>query len=98
MCFSNHTLYKNTDPTIIKWGTINGKKIPRDILEETTQKSKEITYDLNWNKNDFLMFDNKRFMHGRRGFDKKEKRDVVIIQSSLANFGYGSTTRKRKLS
>ncbi len=98
MCFSNHTLYKNTDSTIIKWGTIDGKKIPTDILDETTKKSEEITYDLNWKRNDLLMLDNKRFMHGRRGFDKKEKRDLVVIQSSLANFGYGSTTRKLKLS
>ena len=29
---------------------------------------------------------------------KGEKRDLVVIQSSLANFGYGSTTRKLKIS
>jgi len=98
MCFSNHTLYKNTDPTIIEWGTIDGKKIPNKFLDETNQKSEKITYDLRWKKNDLLMLDNKRFMHGRRKFDKGEKRDLVVIQSSLANFGYGSTTRKLKIS
>ena len=41
------------------------------------------------------MVDNKRFMHGRRELKKIEKRDIIVIQSSLANFGYGSTTRKK---
>ena len=95
ICFSNHTLYMDTDPTIIEWGTIDGNKIPKEILDEANKKSSEITYDLNWKKNDLVMIDNKRFMHGRRSFKKSDKRDIVVIQSSLANFGYGSTTRKR---
>ena len=95
MCFSNHTLYEDTDPTIIEWGTINGNKIPQNILDETNKKSKEITFDMSWKKNDLIMIDNKRFMHGRRAFKKDDKRDLVVVQSSLANFGYGSTTRKK---
>jgi len=95
MCFSNHTLYKDTDPTIIEWGTIDDNKIPQNILDETNKKSKEITYDLKWKKNDLVMIDNKRFMHGRRSFKKSDKRDLLVVQSSLANFGYGSTTRKK---
>jgi len=95
MCFSNHTLYKDTDPTIIEWGTINGDKIPQNILDETNKKSKEITYDMSWKKNDLIMVDNKRFMHGRRAFNKGDRRDLVVIQSSLANFAYGATTRKK---
>ena len=41
------------------------------------------------------MIDNKRFMHGRRSFKKSDKRDLLVVQSSLANFGYGSTTWKK---
>ena len=41
------------------------------------------------------MIDNRRFMHGRRAFKKGEKRDLLVVQSSLANFGYGSTTRQK---
>ena len=41
------------------------------------------------------MIDNKRFMHGRRAFDKGTKRDIVIVQTERASFGYGSTTRKK---
>ena len=48
-----------------------------------------------WKKNDLIMIDNKRIMHGRRAFQKGDKRDLVVVQSSLANFGYGSTTRKK---
>ena len=44
---------------------------------------------------DLMMIDNKRFMHGRRAFEKSEPRDLVIIQSAKASFGYGSTTRNR---
>ena len=73
-----------------------GYKIkPQIILDETNKKSKETTYDFSWKKNDLVMVDNKRFMLGRRAFKKGDKRDLVVIQSSLANFGYGSTTRKK---
>ena len=41
------------------------------------------------------MIDNRRFMHGRRAFQKGDKRDLLVVQSSSANFGYGSTTRKK---
>ena len=95
MCFSNHTLYRNTDPTIVNWSTIFNNKIPKNILDETNTKSQEITYDLNWKKNDLAMIDNKRFMHGRRRYNKGDKRDILVVQSSLTNFGYGSTTRKK---
>ena len=93
MCFSNHLLssmYEETDPTIEEWS-----KIPQNILNEANKKANEITYDLNWKKNDFVMLDNKRFMHGRRAFKKSDKRDIVVVESSTANFGYGSTTRKK---
>lgn len=95
LCFSNHTLYKNTDPTIINWGTIDNKKIPYNIIKEVEEKSKKITFDLNWKKGDLVMIDNKRFMHGRRSFKDIVSRDIVNIQTATANFGYGSTTRNR---
>ena len=93
MCFSNHLLNRDTDPNILEWGTIDGKKIPQDILDEVKEKSNELTYDVDWKKNDLVMLDNMRFIHGRRAFKKSDKRDILIVESSLANFGYGSTTR-----
>ena len=95
ICFSNHTLYKNTDPTISKWGTIHNKNIPQEIIKEVEEKSQIITYDLQWKKGDLVMIDNKRFMHGRRSFKSRDKRDIVNIQTATANFGYGSTTRNK---
>ena len=83
-------MYEETDPTIEEWS-----KIPQNILNEANKKANEITYDLNWKKNDLVMIDNRRFMHGRRAFKKGEKRDLLVVQSSLANFGYGSTTRQK---
>ena len=35
------------------------------------------------------MINNKRFMHGRRGYDKKDPRDVINIQTGKASFGNG---------
>lgn len=93
LCFSNHVLYRNTDPTIKKWGIMGLKKIPKDILEDVKNVSNKITFELYWKKNDLVMLDNKRFMHGRRKFNFKEKRDILNIQTSKANFAYGLTTR-----
>ena len=59
------------------------------------EKSQIITYDLQWEKGDLVMIDNKRFMHGRRSFKSRDKRDIVNIQTATANFGYGSTTRNK---
>ena len=95
MCFSNHVLYRDTDPNILEWGTIDGNKIPQNVLDEVKEKSKELTYDLDWEKKDFIMLDNMRFTHGRRAFKKSDKRDIMTVESSSANFGYGSTTRTK---
>ena len=95
MCFSNHVLYRDTDPNILEWGTVDGNKIPQNVLDEVKEKSKELTYDLDWKKKDLIMLDNMRFTHGRRAFKKSDKRDIMTVESSSANFGYGSTTRTK---
>ena len=79
----------------VEWGTIDGNKIPQNILDEVSEKSNELIYDLDWKKNDFVMLVNRRFIHGRRAFKKEDKRDIMIVETSSANFGYGSTTRKK---
>ena len=40
------------------------------------------------------MVDNKRFMHGRKSLIEGGTRDIVVVQTQRASFGYGSTTRK----
>ena len=71
----------------------DGQKVPNNFLEEIREKSESICYDHSWKKKDLFMIDNKRFMHGRRSFAKNMERDIIISQTRLANFGYGSTTR-----
>ena len=99
MCFSNHLLAKEkfkNDPQIINYEmkTVSGKTIPKDIENEIQDRAKSLTYDHIWEKNDLLMIDNKRFMHGRRAFERGIDRDIVIVQTEKASFGYGATTRK----
>ena len=94
LCFSNHLLIDLvSEDQLISRTLLNNKKIPSKIFSEIKTKSDNFTYDFSWEKNDLMMIDNKRFMHGRRGYDKKDSRDIVNIQSAKASFGYGFTTR-----
>ena len=70
------------------------KKIPQSILNEIKKEAEELTYEIKWSKNDLVMVDNKRFMHGRRAYTKNIPRDIVVIQTSKASFSYGTTFRK----
>ena len=95
LCFANHLFVTlNSEPQLVKRTTVDGKEIPENILNEIKSKATELTYEHKWRKGDFIMIDNKRFMHGRRAFKKKDPRDIVIVQSAKASFGYGSSTRK----
>ena len=71
----------------------SGLEIPTNIMDEIFYNSDLLTYDHNWQKSDFLMIDNQRIMHGRRTFPRGDPRDIVIIQTARASFGFGSTTR-----
>ena len=62
-------------------------------MDEIFYNANQLTYDHNWQKGDYLMIDNKRIMHGRRGFPRGDPRDIVVIQTARASFGFGSTTR-----
>ena len=96
LSFANHLLADlGKDPQIKNKSILmsSGKNIPINYLNEIRKKSEELTYDHNWEKTDILMIDNKRFLHGRRSFAKGINRDIVIVQTERANFGYGSTTR-----
>ena len=93
--FANHLFINlESEPQLVSRTLSNNRDIPDSINIETTNKAYSITYDHIWEKNDFLMLDNKRFLHGRKSLTKGDPRDIVIIQSQNASFGYGSTTRK----
>lgn len=85
---SSHILYENTDPTILSMKLINDKKIPIKFLKEIKNKSKLLTYFHKWKKNDVLMVDNKKFMHGRNKIVKNENRQILNIQTLVSNIKY----------
>lgn len=85
LAFSNHFLYENTDPTIIKWGFVGIKKFPTEIKKEVKKKSEKITYFHKWKKNDFIMLDNRRFMHGRNKILKSDNKKIFNIQTLRSN-------------
>ena len=98
LSFSNHLLAElGKDPQLKNEFMLmaSGKRIPSKYINEIKTKSSKLTYDHKWEKNDLLMIDNKRFLHGRRSFGKKIKRDIVIVQTERASFGYGCTTRQQ---
>ena len=90
LCFSNHLLINlSSENQITSRTLLDNKKIPDKIVNEIKIKSDNFTYEHNWKKNDLIMINNKRFMHGRRGYDKKDPRDVINIQTGKASFGNG---------
>ena len=92
--FANHLLIElDSEPQLLSRTLSNKRDIPDSIYTEIKDKSISSTYDHIWEKNDFLMLDNKRFLHGRKSLTEGDLRDIVIIQSQTANFGYGATTR-----
>ena len=98
LCFANHLLAElGKDPQIKNkfMKTMSGEEVPDQLLDEVKQKSSEITFEINWQNHDLAMIDNKRFMHGRRAFDKNITREIVIVQTARASFGFGQTTRSR---
>jgi alpha-ketoglutarate-dependent taurine dioxygenase len=95
LCFANHLLIDlDSEDQLIKRTLLANKKIPKLILNEIKKKAEELTYEIKWEKNDLVMIDNKRFMHGRRAYKKNNPRDIIVIQTSKATFSYGTTFRK----
>ena len=97
MCFVNHLISDHHNETQIKRITLlNGEEIPKEVVNESKLIAEPITHEIAWEKNDLIMIDNMRFMHGRRAFNQGDPRDIVVIQTARASFGYGATTRQFK--
>jgi hypothetical protein len=96
LCFANHLLVSiNSEPQLLE-RTIAGKnKLPKDINLDIILKSKKLTQKIMWNKNELIMIDNYRFMHGREKIINSN-RDIVVIQTKTASFGYGEYIRGLK--
>ena len=82
LSFSNHLLVDlATEPQILSRTLMNDKEIPLEITEEVNEKSSDLAFKSNWQKGDFVMLDNKRFLHGRESFELGSKRDIVLVQT-----------------
>ena len=87
ICFANHILIGSEYEKQIKnMSLINGSKIPNSILEEISLKSKENTFNYNWDTDVLLMVDNKRYMHGRKKLTEYSLREILNIQTLKTNF------------
>ena len=94
LCFSNHLLIKlSSEDQIVTRTLLNDEKIPDEIISEIKAISNSLTFDYNWQKNDLVMINNKRFMHGRRSYEKEDPRDIVNIQTRKARFGDGFVSK-----
>jgi hypothetical protein len=60
----------------------DGSTIPVSLLEKIKEITDEITYPITWRKNELVMVDNTRFMHGRRRVLSPETRLIATY------FGY----------
>ena len=88
LCFSNHLIVTlNSELQMLSRKMYSGEKIPKRIMTEIIQKSKSITHEITWKKNDLLMLDNLRFMHGRQAISSKEiGRDIITMQTLKSSF------------
>ena len=93
LCFVNHLLIPLiSEPQILERKFLNDKKLSKNKYTTIKNLAYAITKEISWEKNDLVMIDNMRFMHGRRKINKKNNsRDIVTIQTMHSNFGYGST-------
>jgi len=60
----------------------NGDEVPDELIDEINDLCREITVAIKWVKNDIVMLDNSRFMHGRNSIDNLKERMII------ARFGY----------
>ena len=63
----------------------DGSRIPEDVVREITEIQRRLIVPTPWQKQDFLMLDNTRFMHGRRAFTDTG-RDIYLRMVGSVNF------------
>ena len=86
LVFANHLLSVKDEEQIEKVFYGNNKKIPKEYLNDIIETSKKLTYSHKWKKNQIIMIDNYRFMHGRNKINGKSKREIINSQTLITNF------------
>ena len=88
LVFANHLLSAsyNDEEQIDNLFYGNNKKIPKKYINDVVETSKKLTYSHRWKKNQVIMIDNYRFMHGRNKINGKSKREIINSQTLITNF------------
>jgi alpha-ketoglutarate-dependent taurine dioxygenase len=60
----------------------DGSEVPDEIVDEIERISNSLAFDIKWQKNDLVMLDNTRFMHGRNPIGDPQNRRIYT------QFGY----------
>ena len=85
--FSNHLIADNhNEPQIKRILMASGEKIPKEYIDKIRKKASNILYEHKWKKNDILMINNRRFMHGRNEYNKNDPRDILTVQTEHPYF------------
>ncbi len=63
----------------------DGERLPREMVQDIVKIQSEIIVDLEWQSGDFVLLDNTRTMHGRRGFEDTN-REVLLRMIKDAPF------------
>lgn len=86
--WGDHTAYANSAMTVVmQEGTEREKlssirleddsRLPKEMVQDIVEIQKDLIVDLEWESGDFVLLDNTRTMHGRRGF-KDINREVLL--------------------
>ena len=86
LAFCNHLLSVKYESQIKKCYFSSGKKISKNIWDEIKLVTDKLTYEHYWKKNQLIMINNHRFLHGRRKSAPGVKREILNIQTLISNF------------
>ncbi len=86
LVFANHLLSVKDEDQIEKVFYGDNQKIPKEYLNDIIETSKKLTYSHKWKKNQIIMIDNYRFMHGRNKINGNSKREIINSQTLITNF------------
>jgi alpha-ketoglutarate-dependent taurine dioxygenase len=83
--FANNIVHNHRPGKALSYPTLgDGGTIPRQIISSIRDTAETCTFEIQWSDGDLLMFDNTRFMHGRRRIIDSER--VIWTQFSDARF------------
>ena len=56
----------------------DGQEIFESIMEEIHKKAYNLTFEHSWEKGDFVMVDNRRFLHARSAYENDDPRELLL--------------------